>query len=96
MPIKKLSPKTIELRKRVVGEFILAARKKQGLSGAALSRALGFAFPGFVSQIEHGTRPIPPEVVAPMARILKVPKTEICARMTETYQQDLIRVVFDK
>lgn len=66
-------------RRSTIGRFLLEARLKAGLSQGAISRALGYTTPQFVSNWERGVAIPPLETLPRLAAMLQISAEDMIA-----------------
>lgn len=78
------------------GQYIHGLRKAQNLTQTQLARRLGLEFHTFVSQVETGTRRIPPEEIATWAKALNTDVQTFARILFKFYDPVMHRLVFRK
>lgn len=84
-----------DLRK-AAGQYIKGLRTAQGYTQADLARDLGLEFHTFVSQVETGSRRIPPEDIEKWAQCLKVDVQNFARHLFKFLDPVMYRLVFRK
>jgi hypothetical protein len=92
-PQKPRDPETQALR-RSCGKWLQAAREQRGLSQRDVAHRLGVGNYTFVSQLELGTRRLPPGRYQHYAEILAMDSRAFTQAMLEFYDPHLHRLLF--
>jgi transcriptional regulator with XRE-family HTH domain len=82
-----------ELR-RDAGKYIKKIREDKNLSQLDLSKALGYDYYSFISQIENGTSRVPPEGMRDWARNLGVPYNMFAKTLLRFYEPYFFEAMF--
>jgi len=78
------------------GQYIRKLRKKAGKTQLELSKALGYDYYSFISQVEQGTSKIPSEALGQWAAALNVDLREFATRLLEYYEPEFYQAIFGK
>lgn len=76
------------------GLWLKRRREEQGLSQRDVADRLGLKFYSFISQVENGHAPIPPELLQDWSDALGIPTAEFARTMLRYFSPVLHRALF--
>lgn len=78
------------------GLWLKRRREELGLSQRDVADCLGLKFYSFISQVENGRAPIPPELLQDWSSALRLPTAEFAKTTLRYFSPILHRALFDE
>lgn len=84
----------VELKKKA-GRYVAQLRKSRGLTQRELAANLGYAYWGFVSQVENGIAKVPPDKIRQWANALTIRPDWFAKTLLSYYEPEMYACIFD-
>lgn len=84
-----------ELRGKA-GLYIRSLRQAAGLSQLEVSKALGYDYYSFISQVEQGVSRVPNDSYGEWAKVLKVDKREFVKKLLSFYDPETYAALYPR
>lgn len=85
--------RTLELKSKA-GAYIKGLRKDAGLTQLELSKALGYDYYSFISQVEQGVARVPPDSYNAWAKALNVPVGDFVKTLLRYYEPEMYDALY--